>query len=69
MFGLGLGNKTVKELRKNKGFTIVELAERLKLDSLEIKCVDGLKLRDVPEPLQGKLVPIFRGDDFDKMPW
>jgi transcriptional regulator with XRE-family HTH domain len=69
MFGFGLGNQLVKNLRKDKGFTVAELANRLKIDSVEIKRVDQLKLKDVPEPLKGKLVPLFRGDDYDKNPW
>jgi hypothetical protein len=69
MFGFGINNKTVKELRKNKGYTVAEIAVRLKLESIEIKRVDGLKLKEVPEPLRSKLLPIFRGDDYDKIPW
>lgn len=68
-FGFGLGNKTVKELRKNQGYTVAELAARLKLESMEIKRIDGLKLKDVPEPLRSKLEPILSGDETDKMPW
>ncbi|ATW27088.1 transcriptional regulator [Candidatus Formimonas warabiya] len=69
IFGFGFRNKTVKELRKNKGYTVIELANRLKLESIEIKRVDELKLKDVSEPLRSRLEPIFRGDDFDKIPW
>ncbi|HBF38427.1 MAG TPA: transcriptional regulator [Firmicutes bacterium] len=69
MFGLGLGNKIVKNLRKDKGFTVAELAARLKIESIEIKRVDQLKLKEVPEPLKSKLVPLFRGDDDHKIPW
>jgi hypothetical protein len=69
MFGFGLGNQLVKNLRKDKGFTVAELADRLKIDSIEIKRVDQLKLKDVPEPLKSKLVPLFRGDDYNKIPW
>lgn len=69
MFGFGMGNQTVKEQRKNKGLTISELADYLKLESSEISRVDNLKLKDVGEPLYSKLVPVFRGDVFDKIPW
>ena len=69
MFGLGLGSKFVKNLRKDQGFTIIELANHLKIDALEIKRVDQLKLKDVPEPLKSKLVSLFRGDHQDKIPW
>ncbi len=69
MFGFGLGNQRVKNLRKDKGLTVAELAGRLKIDSIEIKRVDQLRLKDVPEPLRSKLVPFFRGDAYDNIPW
>ena len=68
-FGFGFKNKTVKELRKNQGLTARELAQRLKLDTVDILKIDGRKLKDVPEPLQSKLIPILRGDYMDKIPW
>jgi transcriptional regulator with XRE-family HTH domain len=68
-FGFGLGNKRVKELRKNQGYTIKELADRLRLETLELKKVDELKLNEVPEPLRSKLKPILRGDDTLRIPW
>ena len=61
--------KTVKELRKNQGFTARELADKLKVDNVEILNVDELKLKDVPEPLKSKLLPILMGDFTDKIPW
>ena len=69
LFGFGLGNQRVKNLRKDKGLTVAELAGRLKIDSIEIKRVDQLRLKDVPEPLRSKLVPFFRGDVYNKIPW
>ncbi len=68
-FGFGLGNKKVKELRKDQGYTVKELAERMRMDPLELKRVDELKLKEVPEPLKSKLTPILRGDYADKIPW
>jgi transcriptional regulator with XRE-family HTH domain len=68
-FGFGSGNKKVKELRKNQGYTIKELAERLRLEAAELKRVDELKLNDVPEPLRSKLKPLLRGDDTLRIPW
>ena len=68
-FGFGLGNKQVKELRKNQGYTAKELAERLQLELMEIKRVDELKLNKVPEPLRSKLKPLLRGDAVEKIPW
>jgi hypothetical protein len=69
MFKWGLANQLVKNLRKNKGYTIAELAIRLKMDSIEIRKVDHVQLKDVPEPLKSRLLSIFRGDDLDKIPW
>ena len=62
-------NKTVKELRKNRGLTTRELSQHLKLDTVEIVKIDNLKLKEVPEPLRAKIIPVLRGDDFDKIPW
>lgn len=59
LFGFGRKNKTVKELRKNRGFTAKELADRLGLASVAIKRVDGLCLKDVPEPLRSRLKEFF----------
>ncbi|MDQ7096958.1 transcriptional regulator [Desulfosporosinus sp. PR] len=61
--------KTVQELRKNQCLTAKELAQQLKLDTIEILKIDDLKLKDVPEPLKSKLIPILRGDYMDKIPW
>ncbi len=62
-------NKTVKELRKNQGFTAQEVASKLKVDTVVIKKIDYLKLKEVPEPLRSKVLPILRGDYMDKIPW
>ncbi|MBM7867616.1 transcriptional regulator [Heliobacterium gestii] len=69
MFGFGIKNKTVRELRKNRGLTAKELAQRLKLDTIDILQIEDIRLKDVPEPLQSKITPILRGDDMDKMKW
>ncbi len=68
-FNSKIRNKTVNELRKNQGYTIKELAERLKISTAEILAVDNIKLKEVPEPLYSKILPILRGDDLDKIPW
>ncbi|MDD3269274.1 MAG: transcriptional regulator [Syntrophomonadaceae bacterium] len=68
-FSSNINNKTVKELRKNKGFTARELANRLKIDTSEIMKVDNMKFKEVKEPLYSRLLPIFRGDDLDRIPW
>lgn len=61
--------KTVKELRKNQGYTAKELADKLKINTSTILKVDDLSLKDVPEPLKSRLLPILRGDHTDKIPW
>lgn len=62
-------NTRVKELRKNQGYTAQELALKLKLNRVEIIKIDELKLKEVPEPLKTKILPILRGDYMDKIPW
>jgi len=60
---------TVKELRKNQNLTAKELADKLRLDTVDILKIDDLRLRDIAEPLRGKLTPILRGDYMDNMTW
>lgn len=62
-------NKTVKELRKNQGYTAQELALKLKIDTAFVERIDCLKLKDVPEPMRSKVLPILRGDYMDNIPW
>lgn len=69
LFKSSIMKKTVKELRKNQGFTARELASRVKVDNVQILKVDELKLKDVPEPLKSKLLPVLKGSYTDKIPW
>ncbi len=69
LFNFGINNKTIKELRKNQGYTAKELAQIIKVDVSEILAVDKMKLRNVPDPLKSKMLPVLRGDDLDKIPW
>ncbi|WP_372999243.1 transcriptional regulator [Lutispora sp.] len=62
-------NRTIKELRKRQGYTAKELANKLKVESSLISRIDDRKLKDVPEPLKSKLLPVLRGDDLNKVPW
>jgi hypothetical protein len=62
-------NKTVEQLRKDQGYTAQELALKLKMNTLSIKRIDLLKLKDVPEPIKSKILPLLRGDYMDKIPW
>lgn len=69
-FGLSFKDKkTVKELRKNQNLTAKELADKLKLDTVDILKIDDLRLKDIGEPLKSKLTPILRGDYMDNMTW
>ncbi|OPX92242.1 MAG: hypothetical protein A4E52_00007 [Pelotomaculum sp. PtaB.Bin013] len=69
IFGFGINNKTVKELRKNQGLTVKELAHILKLDTIDIMKIDDKKVKDLSDPLKTKIIPILRGDYIDKIPW
>ncbi|HAA89951.1 MAG: hypothetical protein XD63_1628 [Thermoanaerobacterales bacterium 50_218] len=68
-FGFGIGNKRVKDLRKNQGLTAKELAMCVKVETIEILKIDEMKLKDVPEPLKSKITPILKGKHLDKIPW
>lgn len=67
--GFGFQHRTVKELRKNQGLTARELALLLRVDTTDILAVDKTKVKDVPEPLKTRLIPILRGDHTDRIPW
>ncbi len=69
MFSFGFQRKTVKELRKNQGLTAKELAYLIKVDTVRILQIEDDKLKDVPEPLKTKLIPVLRGDHMNKIPW
>lgn len=69
LFQSRIMKKEIKELRKNQSLTARELADKLKIDTIDILNIDNLKLKDVPEPLRSKLLPILRGDYLDKIPW
>ena len=62
-------NKTIKELRKNRGYTVKELASKLKIKTSLITSIDNRKLKDISEPLKTKLLPVLRGDNLYKIPW
>ncbi|NLM13605.1 MAG: helix-turn-helix transcriptional regulator [Epulopiscium sp.] len=53
-------NKTIKELRKNKCYTVKELAEKVNLNPSIINRIDALKLKEVPEPVKSKVLPFLR---------
>ncbi len=61
MFFKTFGNKTVKELRKKQGLTARDLALIVKVNSPVIKKVDYFKIKNVPEPLKSRIVPVLRG--------
>ncbi|WP_341876190.1 helix-turn-helix transcriptional regulator [Defluviitalea saccharophila] len=53
-------NKTIKELRKNKCYTVKELADKVNLNPSIINRIDSLKLKEVPEPVKSKVLPFLR---------
>lgn len=69
LFYLMNRNKTIKELRKNSSFTVKELALKIKHETYVIASVDKKKLKEISKELRERLIPIFRGDRFDNMPW
>ncbi|RXT02772.1 transcriptional regulator [Ammoniphilus sp. CFH 90114] len=62
-------NVTVKELRKDMGYTTQELAFKLRLDHIELLNIDHKKLKEIDEPIRSKIIPILRGDELDSVPW
>ncbi|MDD2496913.1 MAG: transcriptional regulator [Desulfitobacteriaceae bacterium] len=68
-FELRNRNKTVKELRKNQGYTAQELAVKLKVDTPVILKIDNLRLKEVPLKIKSKMLPVLRGDYMNKIPW
>jgi ribosome-binding protein aMBF1 (putative translation factor) len=61
--------KTVGELRRKRGLTAKELADRVRCKESLIQSIEGRKLIHVPRPLRDRLEPVLRGDDLDKIPW
>ncbi len=68
-FNFGFNNKTVKRLRTDRGYTARELAEKLNIGASLILKVDDFKIKNVPEPLKSKLLPILNGEEDNKVPW
>mgnify|MGYP000903914467 CR=1 FL=1 len=68
-FELRNRNKTVKELRKNQGYTAQELAIKLKVDTPVILKIDHLRLKEVPPKIKSRIMPVLRGDYMNKVPW
>lgn len=48
--------------------TARELARQVKVDTIDILKIDGLKVKDLSEPLKTKIMPILTGDYMDKIP-
>lgn len=57
MFKWRKKKKTLRELRRNQGFTARELASMAKVDTVVILNVDDLRLKDIPEPLKSRVTP------------
>ncbi|KJR48154.1 hypothetical protein UF75_1507 [Desulfosporosinus sp. I2] len=45
------------------------MADKIKLDTVDILKIDDQRLRDIAEPLRSKLTPIPGGDYMDNMTW
>ncbi len=69
IFRFGIKNKKVKELRKNQGLTARELAQLVKLDTIDILKIDDMKVKDLSGPLKTKVMPILSGDYMNKIPY
>jgi hypothetical protein len=52
-----------------RSYTAKELADKLRIGTSLILKVEDHKIKDVPEPLKSKLIPILRGDEDNKVPW
>ncbi len=63
------GNTSIKELRKNRGLTAAELAQKCRVGTNLIKRIDNMQFKRVPDPLKKRIEPILRGKDLDRMPW
>lgn len=61
LFDFSFKNKTIKELRKNKGYTVKELAVQIKVSESLILKVDNRKLKDIPDPLYSRLFSVLKG--------
>lgn len=60
-------NKTVKELRKGASLTVKELAKKLNWHIREVNKIEELTLRQLPEDVKQKLIPILRQDYLDNI--
>lgn len=49
------GGRTVKELRKKRGYTARELAAKAGVSVSVIMRADSYKIKSVPEPLRGRI--------------
>lgn len=65
----GFNNKTVKQLRMERSYTAKQLADKLRIGTSLILRVDDHKLKDVPEPLKSRLLPVLKGEEDSKVPW
>ena len=52
-------NNTIKYLRKSKGYTSKELANKTNISLSIILKVDNQKLKEIPEPLKTQLINFF----------
>jgi ribosome-binding protein aMBF1 (putative translation factor) len=55
IFDYKFKNKTIYQLRKDKGLTCVELANMISVNPTVLTKLDKVKLKEVPKPLYQKL--------------
>ncbi|QGU00492.1 hypothetical protein SYNTR_1898 [Candidatus Syntrophocurvum alkaliphilum] len=60
LFELINRNKTIKELRRKKGYTAQELAMKMSVYNIDILKIDNEKLKDLKEPLKSRLILSLR---------
>jgi amino acid transporter len=55
-----IGSHTIRELRIRHGLTAAELAWHIKTEPERIMEIDYCKLKDIPQPMREKIIPIFK---------
>lgn len=55
-------------ITQNQTHTAQELAFKLQIDTTDIVTTDNLRLKEVPDYMKSKILPILRGDDIDHIP-
>ncbi len=59
IFDFRFKNKTIYQLRKDKGWTVRELSERISVGPSILAKMDKKKLKEIPDPLFQKLYDVL----------